>query len=671
MLREVGDVGGRFGVFVAERLLGSDDLAERLRGVRRLSALGTAQAIDALVRSQEPGSSASRSIEVRLEAARGLARFADRDTVRQVLLRALVEGGGEKEPALGAVLRDTAALALARGGDEQAIDALLGLARQGGLAGASATRALAAHPPARIASLLDAKAPLALPTVELIAQLGDLRGLAYLRRAVREGEADVRARSLEVMAELGDGEAAEIARDWASVEEPMARLAAARALTISAPAEGRKLIAQMLRDARVRAFAIALAERAAGPALSEALAEALRSSTEPGEQASLIVALGRSGGAPAAQALAALLTGERSHFAAQALGQAPGREAREAIEAALRDPARRVQALRAAAVRASVLHDTPRGLSEAAKEAFALGGVAQEAAVFAWVLTGERDPDDSAFASRPALTAAAARAALARPRQLGALIGALDAKGSDEAWRDALGLALVAQADGGSIPSATLLAWAEEGSAIAPLAARALAMRDDASYRSRLSALLSSTDPRLRAHVALGLAASPEPSAAGRLVDAYGFEPEAVVRRVIVRALARRSEPVREATLAQAAALDPDRAARSLAHAALTGRALPTLAQGEMVGWLHVVAEDSAAQVALSWERPDGLALVVVPDADGGLLVAGLPSGPSHVTVPLRQAPSGPAAPSAASSAAPPASSESAAPPSQAPQSSP
>src|SRR5690349_2016739 len=49
-----------FGVAVAVRLAQSDDAAARLRGIERLGAIGTTEAIDALVEQIEQGSPASR-----------------------------------------------------------------------------------------------------------------------------------------------------------------------------------------------------------------------------------------------------------------------------------------------------------------------------------------------------------------------------------------------------------------------------------------------------------------------------------------------------------------------------------------------------------------------------------------------------------------------------------
>jgi cellulose synthase operon protein C len=645
--REGGDLRGRFGVTVAERLLSGADPAGRLRAIRRLAALGTPQAIDALVRSQEPGAAGTRDVRARLEAVRGLAPHLSQDGPRQIVLRALVEGAGagDGDAELGPLLRETAALVLAREGSARSTEALVGLVRQGGAPGVAAGRALAAYPPERLESVLGARAPVSMAVVDLIEQLGDLRGLELLRRAVRGGEPATRARALEVMAALGDGEAGLIARQWATADDPIARLAAARALVRSSPAEGRALLASLLADGKTRDEALDVALAAPGPELAPALIPLATRSAAPDARSKAITALGRGGGAGAADALASLLgQADVAHEAGLSLALSPGGEARAAIAAALRDPARRVAALRAGAARAAALRDAPPGLADAAEEAFRAGGAGRGAAAFAWVVTRARRAADPALLREDDLVPSVARASLALgntspdgPTSLLdalAALPALPAVQGEARRRDALGVALVARPDGGAIPTATLLAWVEGGGAIAPLAARALAARDEEGTRARLVALASSGDPQLRAHVALGLGRSPEPDAAGRLASAYTFEPDPLVRRAVLRALGRRTEPVRRLTLEQAASFDPDAGARAIARAGLQGRIVADVARGEMVGWAQISGPEAlAGQASFRWERPEGLVVPVVPDADGALMVPGLTMGTSHVTL--------------------------------------
>src|SRR6185503_14056843 len=101
---------------------------------------------------------------------------------------------------------------------------------------------------------------------------------------------------------------------------------------------------------------------------------------------------------------------------------------------------------------------------------------------------------------------------------------------TDRATRTALAIALADPAGRAQVESSVLTLLVEQGSLEGPLAALALAIRDEPDHRPELSALLEGGDAVLRAHVALGLGGSREPSAVGLLETAYRFEPEAAVR---------------------------------------------------------------------------------------------------------------------------------------------
>ncbi|WP_199694424.1 HEAT repeat domain-containing protein, partial [Sorangium cellulosum] len=175
--------------------------------------------------------------------------------------------------------------------------------------------------------------------------------------------------------------------------------------------------------------------------------------------------------------------------------------------------------------------------------------------------------------------------------------------------------------------------------------ARALAARDDEVIRGRLKRLLEGSDPVVRAHVALGLGSDPMPDSVSLLARAYRFEDDPAVRRAIVRGLSRRAEVQRTRALLTARDLDPDEGVRALARAALSGAprsptsgALdaprPALATG--VVWVAIVPNDRSAAASASSRparlvRPDGVAVPVVADPDGVLLVPGVPPGVSSV----------------------------------------
>src|SRR4051812_41459094 len=160
-----------FGVAVAVRLTSSDDPTARLRGIERLGAIGTAEAIDALVEQIDQGSPAARDPRARLAAVRLLAGFTKKDNVRQLLLHettdsSAAEGRGAAA-ALGSMIRATAALALAKDGEKKALQGLVAVVLQGGPGAEAAVRALRAYPPESLDSFVEAgkRLPPALATL--------------------------------------------------------------------------------------------------------------------------------------------------------------------------------------------------------------------------------------------------------------------------------------------------------------------------------------------------------------------------------------------------------------------------------------------------------------------------------------------------------------------------
>lgn len=616
---EAGDLRGRFGVVVAQRLLaGSSE--DRARGMRRLASIGTPQAIDLLVQAADvPGPLPFRE---HLAALRGLASRADEDGPRRVLVSALRDVAGDSPGPV--LIRDTAALALARHGGSRGENALFALLRQGGPVGAAAARALIAAPPASAEGLFGPRAPVSAQVASLAAAMGDLRAIPWLRRAVREGDPSTRAASLVAMSTLGDGQAASIARGWAPEKDPLARVSAAQALAAAFPAEARVIAAGLLADPNTRSAGLDLARDVPGDALVPALSAIVADAAlDLEDRVRAIECLGRSS---ATAALVPLLTRDDVAVdAALALALAPGSDARRAIESLLGDPARRALAVRAAVVRALALGDRPSGLASALA---ALASTDRALVAFVEVALGDRKIDDVSTLADDEI-AAVARALLARPDAELARLGPALAAATPGARRDALGVALLVAPADSPVSTATLLSWVEEGGAVAPLAARALAARDDDSTRVRLAFLLSSPDVSLRAHVAAGLGASPESDATGRLSSAYDLETEPAVRRAIIGALARRPEATRVRTLALAADLDPDAAVRALATRALAGGRPVERARGTHVGVAIVSGNPHAA---LRWQLPDGLVVPVVPDG-GFVLVPGLPAGTSRARV--------------------------------------
>ncbi|XXT16833.1 HEAT repeat domain-containing protein [Sorangium sp. So ce429] len=656
---------GSLGVPVAERLLASSDPEARLRGIERLGSIGTEEAISALLAALEQGAPAARDPKARLAAVRALAPHAPRDSVRQLLSRELSEGGAPARSAaspLGELLRGTAALALARSGDKRALAALVNAIVQGGAAGEAAARALKAYPPASLQLLLGSRKRLEPALVAFLGELGDLRALAALRPVLEGGDRAAQVAAARALARLGDEAALAKARAWLRKPEPGLLEASAEVLVHLGAPEAPDAVAALLGSELARLEGLRLAELAPAERLAPALARALPLLPEDARPRA-VAAIGRAGGAEAARQLRRLSIErpELATAAAFALATAPGAEARAAVAEmidgprAAKDADFRRLGLRAGVVRGLALRDAPEALEGRLLAALAAprGSSDRAVAAFGAVALGLRDVREVVGECSPAscdraAVHAAARGALARGERALAALAPLFAElaapggggGAPDAAAISAGVALLAAPRGGAVATSRLAALAEAGGPLAPLAARALAARDDEVIRGRLKRLLEGSDPVVRAHVALGLGSDPMPDSVSLLARAYRFEDDAAVRRAIVRGLSRRAEVQRRRVLEAARDLDPDEGVRALARAALSGvdrRALDApsaLATG--VVWVAIVPNDRSAAASASSRparlvRPDGLAIPVVADPDGVLLVPGVPPGVSSV----------------------------------------
>lgn len=654
------------GVPAAQRLLQSDDLADRLRGVERLGAIGTPEAVDALVEALDAGSAAMRDPRARLLAVRALAGQTKRDNVRVFLVHEVtdttgVEGRGVVSP-LVAVLRGTAALALARGGERRAVSELVSQLLQTGVATDAVTRALRVYPSVSIDVFLDGRNRLSAPLATFLGDNGDLRAVERLRAFLHDADINGKMAAAVALARLGDDAALPSARAWLGKNDPKLRLAAAEILVALDAPEAPDAVIALLEGETSREDGLRLALRAPSASLAAPLAKAL-----PGFPAEsrgrVVAALGRARGVDALVAL--LGKPETAVAAAFALATMPGDGARAALEKALAgEDARKGETrrllLRAATVRALVLDDAPSGLTGALRALRKEPAPADRAAAtFGLVALGSLSLADALADACDAdhcdahKAGAAARGALALPDGassleplLPLLLRAAGKPALDDGLAVLAGSVLLAHPDGGELPTQLLAAWAEAGGPLAPLAARALPARDDEALRGRIKRLLEGTDPVVRAHVALGLGRDPEPNAVTLLTQAYRFEDDASVRRAIVRGLARRAEIQRLATLGVAADLDPDEGVRSLARAALDGHDVePRLAPAlgveprRSVAWVTIQTRPSAGARAVEDASPraarvvrsDGLAVPVLADPDGVLLVPGLPAGPASL----------------------------------------
>ena len=661
----VGALKEMFGVAVAVTLTQSDDAAARLRGIERLATIGTPEAIDAIVEQIEQGSPAARDPRARLAAVRALASFTKKDNVRQLLLRETTDASSSEGrgsfTALGALIRGTAALALAKDGEKKALQSLVAVVLQGGASAEAAARALRAYPPASLESFLESRKQLPPSLTTLLGDLGDLRVVERLRAMLHDPDAAVQTAAAIALARLRDEAALPLAREWLTKSEPRLRRAAAEVLTYLGAPEGPAAVAALFASDATREDGLRLALRTPSPELAGAIVEQLGAFAETSRPRA-IAALGRAGGGKAITALTAMLDKPAdATAAAHALAVMPEAGAREAIDSGLAGGgatalkgARLRLSIRAAIVRALALGDAPPHLNDALLAASQSKDPADRAlAAFGRVATRAVSAEAAIAAACPAqrcdaaVLAGVARGALAgRPGDLEAFMPLLAREATTEgpsAIATIAAVALLAHPDGGDLSTLTLAAWAEAGGPLAPLAARALPTRDHEAIRGRIRTLLEGSDPVVRAHTALGLGRDPVPSAVSLLTAAYRFEDDASVRRAIIRALSRRTEVQRAATLALARDLDPDDEVRALARAAIAGRNLDPIAQAgsgieavRSIAWIVVAPNDGqpgTSPRSARLTRSDGLAIPVVTDADGVLLIPGLPPGVASLKI--------------------------------------
>lgn len=535
--------------------------------------------------------------------------------------------------------------------------------------------------------------------VEFLGDLGDLRAVPVLRSIAR-GESATRPAAGLALAKFGDDTSFGDARRWAQSDDVKLAETGARILVSlddwseEKPGEGAaekkpppklvpknkaasaapvitvkgppavKAVARLLSSSATRRAGFQLILDARSPSHFAPLVEALGAiAHEPtGDDRSLaVLALGRVQGASAIVPL--LDDAAIDRIAAFALATMPGDDATAALSKAIggaKTPAKTRLVVRAGVVRAVALGSAPPGLEDAlaalekSKEAVDVDTVA-----FARVALGADVGSLLGKAPSAPLLAGAARAAPLRGRDaLLALVPFLAGADDGQAPTDqhvAAGIALLLPEGRAAAPQQTLLAWAEGGGALAPLAALALPSHDDDAIRPRIKTLLlEGTDPLVRAHVAFGLADDPEPSSVSLLSEAYLVETNPVVRRAIVRAIAARAESQRTRILAWAADLDPDEANRSIAKLALNG-VVPKASDGLglTISWTTVTTTDGTPRaLPARILRGDDYAISVLTAPDGDLLVPVPPYGTSALTV--YASPVEDAAPDAAGKSAPP-----------------
>ena len=652
------DLRARFGLERAAHLVHSPDAEERLRGVERAAAIGSPDAVALLTLQLEASSPTRDDARAKIAVARGLAAHTDQAAARAALTslvtyatpRASPHSGEGEDPDFGArleIARASAALALAQSGDTRSIDALAAIARGNGIGAPAAIAALEAHPPS---GSIAWGHPLSPGVLRLLGRIGDTRMAPTILDAARSGEPAARAAAIEALGSLGDARVIEVARSGLTDDEPAVRIACTSTLLRLGAPEGPRAVEGLIADDVTARAGVELATNAHGTGVVRALSARAAVSADLELRASAIGALGRD---PSAEAVEALMSLQRDPFlraeTAEALARSPSRAALPAIEKLSHAPETRRLAAYAYVVRALVRGESSAPL-DSLLDTLARARDPADRAVGAFARVALHDSRLAAWLDDPdaGVRRAAALASSAHPSESSrrALL-ARRVRERDLATRQVLAAGLAEGDPQGLVPLHALLACAHGGGADAAVCALAFARQAAPDQAGDVFALLTGRDPILRAHAARGLAGSDDPSRIGRLVEAYAYEPDPMVRRTLLGALerARRSDRTLASAVAPlfdlAARLDPDPESRWLATYAanepsVLSSDLLAPEAGSEVTWLRLVdgagsplAPQAAATGALL--RSDGLALPVAFDADGNAVVPGTPPGPARL----------------------------------------
>lgn len=655
------DLRAHFGADVAGRLIRSSDSEERLRGIARAAATESPEGMALLVQAAESTGIVRGDARAMIAVARGLAAFADQATGRAALV-SLVNAPpsspsvrsrpGQNETPIDEaeyaarlqLARQTAALALAGVGDAKSIDALVGVARAGGIGQSSAILALSAFPLSQPNGL--ALGTLMTPaSIRLVADLGDLRALEGIRAAAKSSDLPTRTTAIIALGEMGDARGIAIAREAMNEKDARVRAAAGRALVLLDAAERFQAVEALIGDDATAAAGVLLAQRTSNDKIAQALAARAVASADPELRANAVVALGRSVSADALKALDALMQDARlDGDAAHALGHSANPAALGVLEkwVGASDPAKRRLALRAYVMRAAS-RGVRSDVALAAIERAAMSRDPRDHAlgVFALVVLGKRSLEDALAEQDPKVRRAAAMASLAVDREEHRqLLLARIAKEPDAVTRQVLAIGLLEGDPRGVLTTLMLVDRSESGESDAPLAAMALAERRTAAQDPEVNALLGSHDPVIRAHAARGLGRTAAPDAVGRLAAAYAYEVEPSVRRAIVVSLAEHTgsdamAPARQGVLRLASRLDPDRMVRWIAARALVNALAPTTTEPREMSWIRITTAGGGGalptNVVGALVRADGVAVPIAFDDDGYALVPGVPPGEARL----------------------------------------
>lgn len=623
----------------AERWLNSPNDDERENALERLGLASDAQGVELLIGAVQPNGQA-RTPRLRLVALRSLAHFLKDAAVRRALVT-LMSGAGQAPEAaadpMEVLVREEAAMALARSGSADALTVLGKSLRQGGPTGLAAAQALTAYPPQQLRVLLTTPSAASTKLVDVLAAIKDQRAFNALRSYVTRGNPEVRARATIALTDLGHLETIPLARHWlANDADEVQRLAAVQVLSMTRTEDSAKYLAELLDDDEHAAFAVRLAldmpDRRLLPALGQALNE-VPNALRP----FVLAAVARAGGARAARILAPEVERSDPSAAVYALALTPAREARDVLSSCLNHSKTQRACARGLSIRAAALGDEAPELESTLQKLLASSDAADRAAGAFGLSALSAESTAELVASKDSVIVLAAARNADRGRGAEAAARRLSIE-SDPTLALALSNALNDADACKLVPSSKLYQLVQSGSAAASLAARALGARLAGPSEQFIDELRLSQSPQIRAEFALGLAEAPAPAATGLLWRAYEFETNPLVRRAIIAAASQRPEHSRARVIQLARALDPDEQVRQLAALAANGHPLARVPTGTQTFWLTLdhtdpkrfgpALRDESAYIPVVVQGPRGHTRVGLADPDGFVGFVGMDQGP-------------------------------------------
>ncbi len=599
--RPGGLLSDRFGYRRFDRLLGSSHPEDRLLAYSALARQKNPHALEALRRALNPPSPGRDPYE-RLAILRIAARHAAYPSLRDEFARILSEPAprGTKPPAprgsaatSEGLLREVAALTLARYGGVEGEQILLRALHQPGPAARASAMALEAHP--AVAQSLIERSPQTLTPEELevLASRRNPAPVGALKRIVVEAPPPLQARALLALHRLQDAEVVPVAAYWLdqeSASDEQHRVA----LEILADA-GHKDWPRRAREGLAsrsdRGAVIELLLRTPAPALEDELGD-LVPEASAAEAGRLLTAVARTRSKVALSRLERwLFTPRLAPLAAFALSQWDGPAAERILLAPRRDPSAARWALRGAVLsaRRSGVRSPQLDTALARLERSTSTHDRADAAWAETILEPDR-PVRVAPTEDPARRHGATSALPLRDRDAhlraaklldsvaplahaGEVVGVL---GDDSAMR--------------LLPQRVLEGLLTHSRGLARIAITELVRRIAESDEDRVGNWLVDPDPWFRVRVVMGLGLSRAARASEHLERAYTRELDPTVREAIIDALGRHGPKAPFATLMVAENLDPSPEVRDAARRVRLGLSSKIEADSSAGAWLALVA---------------------------------------------------------------------------------